>query len=302
MTNSKMLHQITTIVGRHTPETGDAVTPIDGLFLSRRVAAPQAAHMAQVPLFGMVVQGQKSIELGGETQCYGVGDFLLVSFEAPVISRVVQASAAKPLLGLGLEISNEDLHDVLGQFDMTARSMTSRSAEGVAVARADDNLLDATLRLLKLLDTPADIAVMAPLIRKEIVYRLLCGPRGDRLVQLASLNSPGSRIAKIIAWLRQHFADTFHIAELARDAGMSESSLHHHFKAITRLTPMQYQKLLRLHEARRLIQLEQMDVGTASYAVGYQSRSQFSREYSRLYGLSPMQDAKRGQASRSAKS
>jgi AraC-like DNA-binding protein len=130
---------------------------------------------------------------------------------------------------------------------------------------------------------------MVPLIEQEIIYRLLSGPHGGRLLQLAVAHSPANGVAKTIAWLRKHYVQPLRIADLADQVGMSESSLHHHFKAITGLTPMQYQKQLRLHEARRLIQIERRNIGSAGYAVGYQSRSQFSREYSRLYGVSPQQ-------------
>jgi AraC-like DNA-binding protein len=165
----------------------------------------------------------------------------------------------------------------------------TEGACSVIVARASLDLLDATLRLLRLLNAPGDIRPMAPLIEQEIIYRLLSGPHGGRLLQLAVADSPANGVAKAIAWLRRHYVQPLRITDLADQVGMSESSLHHHFKAITRLTPMQYQKQLRLYEARRLIQIERRNIGSAGYAVGYQSRSQFSREYSRLYGVSPQQ-------------
>ncbi|WP_219723732.1 AraC family transcriptional regulator [Burkholderia sp. WAC0059] len=270
-------------------------TAIGGLFLSRRTSPSPAVHLAQGPMFGMVVQGKKSMGLGSEVRHYGVGDYLLVSFDVPVTSRIVRATRETPQLGLGLEIFREDLHDVLDRLRRPSHPVAvPKHAGSIAVARASQDLLDATLRLLRLLDAPADIPVMAPLVRQEIIYRLLLGPHGSQLIQLANANSPGSRIAKAIDWLRQHYAAPLRMAELARHAGMSESSLYHHFKAITRLTPVQYQKRLRLHEARRLIQLEHSDIASAGYAVGYQSRSQFSREYRRLYGLPPALDMKVG--------
>jgi AraC-like DNA-binding protein len=161
---------------------------------------------------------------------------------------------------------------------------------GVAVHTAPPELLDATRRLLSLLDTPKDIPAMAPLIEQEILYRLLTGPYGPTLLRIAAIDSPSNKIAKAIAWLRQNYRHQLRIEELAGHVGMSVSSLHHHFSAVTAMTPMQYQKRLRLHEARRLMLVERLDVGSAGYRVGYQSPSQFSREYSRLYGLSPLRD------------
>jgi AraC-like DNA-binding protein len=285
-------HEIASLVARHAKDEGDSATAIDTLFLSRRSSRSPSNHIAQSPIFGMVVQGRKSIELGGKTQHYGVGDYLFVSIDVPVTSRVSEASVGKPLLGLGMLISPERLNEVLTRFDTPPRAEANEEVRSVIVARASANLLDATLRLLRLLETPVDIRSMAPLIEQEIIYRLLSGPYGGHLLQLAVVGSPGNRVAKATAWLREHYAQALRIAELAEHVGMSESSLHHHFKAIIRLTPMQYQKQFRLQEARRLIQIEQFDIGSAGYAVGYQSRSQFSREYSRLYGLSPRHDLK----------
>jgi AraC-like DNA-binding protein len=160
----------------------------------------------------------------------------------------------------------------------------------VAVNKANPDLLDAVARLLRLLDRPQDIAAMAPLIEQEILYRVATGPFGPAQLQIAMLETPTNRVAQAIAWLRQNFTRPLRIEELAQHVGMSPSSLHHHFKAVTAMTPMQYQKQLRLHEARRLMLSERLDVGSAGYSVGYQSPSQFSREYSRLYGLPPLRD------------
>jgi AraC-like DNA-binding protein len=241
-------------------------------------------------MFGMAVQGKRSIELGGQIHQFGIGDYLFVSFDVPVASRVVEASPENPSLGLGMAISSERLHEVLARVNRPPHPTESEGVCGsVIVARANHDLLDATLRLLHLLDSPDDIRPMAPLIEQEIIYRLLRGPNGGRLLQPAVADSPANGIAKAIAWLRKQYMQRLRIAELADHVGMSESSLHHHFKAINGLTPMQYQKQLRLYEARRLILIERRTIGSAGFAVGYQSRSQFTREYSRLYGTSPQQ-------------
>jgi len=281
--------EISQLVARHAKGEGTNATAIESLVVGRHTTRSALSHCAQSPTFGMVVQGRQSIELGGQIQHYGVGDYLFVSFDVPVAFRVIEASAEQPCLGLGMAISTERLHEVLATVDLPPHPAATEGACSVIVARASLDLLDATLRLLRLLDTPGDIRPMAPLIEQEIIYRLLSGPHGERLLQLAVAGSPANGVAKAIAWLRKHYVQPLRIEDLADHVGMSESSLHHHFKAITRLTPMQYQKQLRLYEARRLIQIERRNIGSAGYAVGYQSRSQFSREYSRLYGVSPQQ-------------
>ncbi|MCS4273671.1 MULTISPECIES: AraC family transcriptional regulator [Raoultella] len=287
-----LLCQVADIITRHTNHEGDISTMVEGLVLSRRASSSPAIHSSQTPMFGIIVQGKKRIQLGDEVHLYGVGDYLLVSFNVPVISSVIDATQENPLLGLGIEISSEDLHDVLSRITNPANSYFINHSSCVTIAHTSQELLSATLRLVQLLDAPDDIQAIAPLIKQEIIYRLLIGPCGIRLLELANANSPGSRIAKAIEWLRKNYALQLRISELAEHIGMSESSLHHHFKAVARMTPMQYQKQLRLQEARRLIQMERRDIGSAGYKVGYQSRSQFSREYRRLYGLPPYEDAR----------
>jgi len=277
--------------------SADMATPIRGLFLKRQTEPTELSHTAQSPCFGLVVQGKKRLTLGDEVHEYGVGDYLLVSLDLPVSSCIVDATEDEPHLGMGFYIDPRQLHDVLGRFGQNpsggfadAQASATVPARGLAVAKASDDLLDAALRLVRLLDRPKDIAVMAPLLEQEVLYRLLVGPYGARLRQIALAESPSNKVAKAIAWLRENYARQLRIEDLADSVGMSESSLHHNFKTITAMTPMQYQKQLRLHEARRLMLVERLDVGSAGYAVGYQSPSQFSREYARLYGASPLRD------------
>ncbi|HWM67878.1 MAG TPA: AraC family transcriptional regulator [Steroidobacteraceae bacterium] len=283
--------EIASIIARFATSDGECSTAIGNLFLSRRSSQTQPLHTAQWPCFALVVQGAKSLVLGPEVHRYGVGDYLVVSIDLPVVSRVTEASAEAPHLGLGMAIAPERLKEVLGRINVPRSAITPAEMRGVAVNKAPLDLLDAAVRLLRLLDRPEDIPALASLIEQEILYRLLTGPCGPRLLQMAMIETPSNKIAQAIAWLRENFMRPLRIAELADQVGMSMSSLHHHFKAITAMTPMQYQKQLRLHEARRLMLMEHLDVGTAGYKVGYQSPSQFSREYSRLYGLSPSRDA-----------
>jgi AraC-like DNA-binding protein len=271
----------------------EAGAGINSLFLKKQTEPTQFVHTAQWPCFGLVVQGAKRIQLGTETYHYGVGDYLLVSLDLPMSSCVVDASAQEPHLGMGFAIDPQQLKEVLARFGNGHASNHVPPVvpeRGVAVAKASADLLDAALRLLRLLDRPHDIPVMAPLLEQEVLYRLLVGPYGARLRQIALAESPSNKVAKAISWLRENYASPLRIEDLADRVGMSESSLHHNFKTVTAMTPMQYQKQLRLHEARRLMLVERLDVGSAGYAVGYQSPSQFSREYSRLYGQSPIRD------------
>ncbi|MDB5986330.1 MAG: bacterial regulatory s, tetR family protein [Nevskia sp.] len=283
------------IIARFAASDGEYSTAISSLFFNRRSSPTQPLHLAQWPCFALVVQGAKSLGLGREIYRYGVGDYLVVSIDLPVVSRVTQASPAAPHLGLGMAIAPDRLREVLGRVKLATSIVAPDAMRGVAVNAAPADLLDAAVRLLRLLDRPADIPVMAPLIEQEILYRLLTGPFGPRLLQIAMTETPSNKIGQAIAWLRENFKRPLRIEQLAKRVGMSVSSLHHHFKAVTAMTPMQYQKQLRLHEARRLMLMERLDVGTAGYNVGYQSPSQFSREYSRLYGLSPLRDVGRMQ-------
>jgi AraC-like DNA-binding protein len=286
----KRYQKMAEIIARFAPDDREYATPIEGLYFNRRSSPTQPIHTSQWPCFAMVVQGAKSVALGDTVYQYGVGDYLVVSLDLPVVSRVTEASPDQPHLGLGLAINPERVKDVMARVRPLGPTTALAASRGVAVNRAPSDLIDASLRLLRLLDRPEDIPAMAPLIEQEILYRLLRGPVGSRLLQIAMTETPSNRIARVIAWLKENFTRSLRIEELADSVGMSVSSLHHHFKAATAMTPMQYQKQLRLHEARRLMLMERLDVGSAGYSVGYQSPSQFSREYSRLYGLSPLRD------------
>jgi len=278
------------IIARYAAHDEERPTAIGNLFFSRRSSPTQCVHTAQWPCFALVVQGAKSLTLGSDVYRYGVGDYLVVSLDLPVVSRVTEASAEAPNLGLGMRIEPDRLKELLGRAGMARPAAAPDDTRAVAVNKAPPDLLDAVLRLVRLLDRPGDIPVMAPLIEQEILYRVATGPFGPSLQQIAMIETPTNKVAQAVAWLRQNFARALRIEALAARVGMSTSSLHHHFKAVTAMTPMQYQKQLRLHEARRLMLVERLDVGTAGYSVGYQSPSQFSREYSRLYGLSPLRD------------
>ncbi len=283
-------HEIASIAARFAPAEGEFKTAIEGLGISRRSRPSAPCHSSYRPCFAMVIQGAKSLQLGTDTINYGAGDYLLTSLDLPVAWRVVEASPEVPHFCITLAISPEKLLDLLSRTDLQRPVEPTAGQRGMVVNIATPELLDAAVRLLRLLDNPSDIAAMAPLVEQEILYRILTGPAGGQLINIAVADNHGHRIARAIAWLRENFARPLRIEDLAEHVNMSVSSFHHHFKAITAMTPVQYQKQLRLHEARRLMLIERLDVGTAGHRVGYQSPSQFSREYSRLYGLSPLRD------------
>ncbi|NIM43799.1 MAG: helix-turn-helix domain-containing protein [Hydrogenophaga sp.] len=284
------LGEINAVIARSTESDGLTPTAVDHLFFGRQSSPSLPMHLAQWPCFALVTQGAKRLTLGDEVFHYGVGDCLLVTLDLPVVSCIVEATPERPKLSLGMAIDSARLQEVLSRVSLPPEALRCDTLRGVAVHKAPLELLDAMLRLVRLLERPQDIAAMAPLIEQEILYRLLTGPHGPTLLRIASANSPGNKIARAIAWLRQHYAQPLRIDALAQHVGMSPSSLHHHFSQVTAMTPLQYQKRLRLQEARRLMLVDCLDVGSAGYRVGYQSASQFSREYSRQFGLSPLRD------------
>lgn len=282
--------ELASIIARFATEDGEHRTPIEGLNLYRQSAATVWQHGAYRPCFAIVVQGRKTLTVGADIYHYGVGEYILTALDLPVSTQVTNVGSETPYLCFGMALDSERLKELLSRVNIPREAVTAEPVRGLAVNPASPELLDASLRLLRLLDRPEDIPAMAPLIEQEILYRLLTGPNGPRLLQVAMAESQSNRVARAIAWIRGNFTQPLRIEELAERAGMSVSSLHHHFKAVTAMTPIQYQKQLRLHEARRLMIVEQLDVGSAGHRVGYQSPSQFSREYSRLYGLSPLRD------------
>lgn len=283
-------HEAASIAARHVEGDGEVFTAIENLVLSRRSIPTAPLYMDYRPCVCFVLQGNKVVKLGEEVIHYGVGDYLLTSMELPVTSRVTVASPEAPHLCFALAIDIKGLSNLLQRIEVPRQRSDADAMRGIVCNVASPELLDATTRLLRLLDRPADIPAMAPLIEQEILYRVLSGPDGGRFLQIATSESRSNRIAKAVSWLRANYHRTLRIEDLAEHVGMSASSLHHHFKTVTAMTPVQFQKKLRLHEARKLMLLEGLDVGSAGHRVGYQSPSQFSREYSRFYGVSPLRD------------
>lgn len=246
----------------------------------------------QEPAVCLIVQGSKRVLLGDEEYFYDKESYLITSVDLPVTAQILEASREKPYMGLILKFDRKQIAQMMLD-DNIASSRASASDRGLAVSRLELPLARAFLRLVDLLDQPDDIPVLAPLIQQEIIYRLLTGEQGKRLQQVSMVGSHGHQIARAIDWLKTNYAKSFKVDDLAALSGMSTSSLHHHFRAMTAMSPLQFQKRLRLNGARQIMLMEQKDATTAAFEVGYESPSQFSREYSRLFGAPPSKDIKR---------
>ncbi|WP_288132618.1 AraC family transcriptional regulator [Microbulbifer sp.] len=247
------------------------------------------------PSLGFIVQGEKSLQLGDKEITYGPLNYLASSVHLPVSARVVKALPEQPYLAVKLVVEPKEVTDLILELGEQTPALEAdfHCPEvncGLCMAQMDIGLLNAVIRLLNLLDSPTDAPVLAPLARKEILYRVLMGEMGARIRKFAVADSQANRISRVIALLKDHFAEPLRIRELADRANMSESSLYHSFKQITRMSPLQFQKKLRLHEARRLMLSEGLEAASASYRVGYESPSHFSREYSRMFGAPPRAD------------
>jgi AraC-like DNA-binding protein len=282
------LAKLASAIERHTTADGPYDTAVPALRLSRFSAPSDVAALVYEPSLCVVARGSKEVLLGDETFRLNPAQLLLVSVDLPVTARVVEASPSRPYLAVRIALDPAVVGELLA--DRMAAPPLGPSARGLAVTPVEPLLLDPVCRLVTLLDSPPDIGPLAPLILREITYRVLSGPQGARLRQIASAGAPAQRIALAIRWLKDHFADPLRVDFLARHVSMSPSAFHLHFKNVTGMSPLQYQKRLRLQEARRLMLGEGLDAAEAAYRVGYESPSQFSREYRRMFGAPPRQD------------
>ena len=286
------MQQLAEIITRHAPETGmyDTMLPCLSLFRADRPTLPiPSVYDASLCL---IAQGAKRVSLGDHSLVYDASSYLVVSVDLPLTGHIIEANPQAPYLCCKVDLDLSALADLI-----VAEPKEQRfgAYPALAVYPSDPDLIDAACRLVKLLEQPQAIPALAPLIEREIVYRLLNGPHGPTLRHMAVAGSHLNQISRAIAQIRGRFREQLRIREIAAAAGMSESSFHEHFKAVTRLTPLEYQKQLRLQEARRMMLLEGASAGAAGYAVGYDSPSQFSREYRRLFGAPPRQDVDRMQ-------
>jgi AraC-like DNA-binding protein len=283
------LQELIELASHHvSPATGgqpQTVKPMADLLLLGQHCPSACEASLYEPVLCLILQGRKQVSIGAKTLAFGPGECLLVSHAVPVNSRITKG----PYLSLVLQVDSATIAKLCD--DIPERELDSERARVAETHRADPGLIDALGRYLALADAPADAKVLGPLVAKEIHYRLLTAPFGGMLRRLIRLDSYASAIARAIGHLRSDVRSPVLIPELARRVGMSASSFHKHFRTITSTTPLQYQKELRLLEARRLLKTGGASVRTAAYEVGYESSSQFSREYARKFGLPPSQDA-----------
>ena len=278
-------------ITRAVPEDG-VIQPLEGLFLARASVARQRVHSVVRPSFCVIAQGSKEILLGGNSYRYDPSHYLIATVELPRVSQVLEASKEKPYLSFRLELDPGMVSSVMmeaGQPSLSGHADVS----AMDVSPLDLNLLDAVVRLVRLVDSPGDAGVLMPLITREVVYWLLMGAQGARLRHLAVGGGYTPLIARAVERLREDIGQPLHIEDLAHELGISVSGLHHHFKAITTMSPLQFQKQLRLQEARRLMLSEDFDAASAAYQVGYHDAAHFNREYKSLFGIPPMRDVQR---------
>ena len=264
---------------------------MSGVRLDAAPAATLPVYSLYQPVFGIVAQGAKRIMLADRVIDCAVGEYIVGSLDLPVSSYVLKASKAAPYLAVALVLNPELIASIL--LEAGSGDRCSDDALGIGVSRAPAELLETVVRLLRLLDRPTDIAFLRPMIEREIIWRLLCGDRGHEVRQIGLADSRLSKINLAIRWIREHFADTIRIEDVAERVAMSPTSFHRYFRAATAMSPLQYQKQIRLQEARSRLTAKPDDVASVGFSVGYDDPSQFSREYARLFGAPPGRDAAR---------
>jgi AraC-like DNA-binding protein len=265
------------------------VTEIPGVTLHRRTAPTAPCSATYAPGVTVMAQGRKRVDLGRTTFIYGGSRYLLTAVDLPIVSQIVEASEAAPCLAMSLKLEMPVIRELLSRKEMQVAEAVPETP-AMVTGEATVEFLGACCRLIDLLDTPRDIPFLNGLIRREIVYRILRGPEGARLRAIATLGDQSHRTAKAIAWIGANYAKPLRVEDLAQIAGMGVSTLHHHFRALTAMSPVQYRKQLQLQAARGCMLVNGLDAASAAYEVGYESASQFNREYSRLFGQPPMRD------------
>jgi AraC-like DNA-binding protein len=284
MTNSS-LAQLCSLVNRAEPRLTE--TGIPRLAMVKGEIPAHKLSAVYEPMINLVVQGSKILTIGEQVLHYNPSNYFVMSVDLPATGKVVAAAPNKPYMAIALTISAAAVAEIMVNNPVLP---IPNNARGFSVCAMNDRLLDAWCRLLQLMDTPQDIPALAPLYERELLYLVLQGPQGWLLQEIASAGSALTRIHKSIQWIRQHYQKTLPVEQLADVAGMSSSAFHRHFKNTTSLSPLQYQKQMRLLESRRLLFESQQGAADIAYQVGYESPSQFSREYARFFGLPPTQD------------
>ncbi|HEX2561672.1 AraC family transcriptional regulator [Phenylobacterium sp.] len=284
------MEHLASLIARHAPQDGMHDMPIPGLALIRAAGPTDKVPTLHQAALCMIAQGAKVVMLAEETYRYDPATHLVVSVDLPLTGQVVEATPEQPYLCVRVDLDPALLSELMLQ---QPPPPGAESVRGLHLGRTTPELADAVARLVRLLERPQDAAVLAPLVRREIHYRLLTGDQAGIVRQIGAPDSRLSQVNRAIAWIRANFDRPFRIETLAREAGMSASALHQHFKAVTAMSPLQYQKQIRLQEARRLMLGEARDAQAAAFEVGYESPSQFSREYARLFGAPPARDTAR---------
>lgn len=279
-------------IARWTEQGELYTTAISDLALFRRPKPTEPMSGLYEPSVCLVTQGAKLVQFGDDSLVYDAEHFLITAIHMPTLVQVTQASPEKPYLGLKLKLDLREVSQLILDSNLP-KPRPQPTSRGMATGAVTPQLVDAFRRLVALLDDPMDIPIMAPVIQREIAYRLLTSDQGERLRQIAATGSQSSQIARAIDWLKGNFSLPLRIEDLATHVNMSTSTFHHHFRNLTAMSPLQYQKMLRLNEARRLMLAERLDATTAAFNVGYESASQFCREYGRLFGAPPLRDINR---------
>lgn len=286
------LDELRTLVDRHA-RSATTRTAIPGVVVSRMTGDGSHDGSTTGTVLAVIAQGAKRLSVGGSVHDYGAGQYLVVSVDLPVTGQFTDASPDAPALGFGLELRPEVVAELMlnpaaAGFGPPAHREGSPPA--VAVGQASERLLDATVRMLRLLDQPRDIPVLAPLIEREILWLIMSGDQGATVRQLGLADSNLNRVRHVVRWVRERYAEPVRVEDLARQASMSTSTFHRTFHAVTAMSPIQYQKQIRLQEARLRLLAHPGDVAGVAYAVGYESPAQFSREYRRQFGSPPSRD------------
>ncbi len=286
-----MIDRLAAILEKHAKKDGATATEIPRVHTLRSTQPTEPIHILHQPAVCFVAQGRKQTLLADEVYFYEPPQFLIVSVDLPIVGQVVEASEDRPYLCLRLDLDPAVISEVITEVPPSALR-SAAPARGIDISTAPAELLDAVVRLVSLLDSErdSDRKVLAPLIEREILYRLLMGDQAVRLQQIAYAESKLSQIGKAVAMIKSNYSRLIRVDDVAAHVNMSVSSFHQHFRTVTSMSPLQYQKQIRLQEARKLMLAKSLDAATAGFMVGYESPSQFSREYSRLFGLSPRRD------------
>lgn len=287
------LREIAELTQRFAPMEGHNATALPGVCIYRASKVTEPIHAFYEPSLCIVAQGRKRSMVGNKVFVYDEAKYLVISVGVPILSQHIDATPERPFLCMRLRLDPTAIANLMIERNLQPSRQPAKPGPPLIISDMTPELIDAAARLLRLLTTPNDIPALAPLIEREILYRLVCGQQTATLGHIAFAESRLYQVNRVIAWIIRNFKQPFSMEAAAAEANMSPSALHAHFKAVTTFSPLQYQKQLRLQEARRLILVQSHDAAAAAFAVGYESPSQFSREYRRLFGAPPATDVKR---------